>query len=256
VVTCGVCPACQVGEELHCRKFALLSEGDLAGCLAEFVEVPAQNLLPLPDSVSAVAAACLPTTYLTAYRMLFTRARLVPGSWVLIQGATGGVATAALDLARAAGIRVVVSSRDPAKREAAVELGASAAISPEPQSSREVMALTGGRGVDAVLETVGEPTWELSLRSVRAGGAVVVSGATAGGNPPAQLARIFWRQLDVLGSTMGTRSELARLVELCAAGIVQPLVDSVLPLAEARAAFAKLAEGDRRGKLVLTPGSN
>lgn len=253
VVTCGVCPACREGEELNCRRFALLGEGEIAGAMAEFVEVPAGNLIALPAGMEMTDAACLPTAYLTAYRALFTRAALRPGSTVLVQGASGGVATATVLLARSTGIAVIVTSRDPAKREAALHLGAIAAVEPTRDAYKEVLRLTGGGGVDAVFETVGEPTWELSLRSVRAGGSVVVSGATAGANPPAQLARIFWRQLNVLGSTMGTRAELRRLVALCGETGLRPLVDRVLPLSRAAEAFSRLAAGEQVGKIVLTP---
>ena len=255
VITDGTCAECRDGRPLFCRSLALLSEGDHPGTHAELVAAPAVNLLPLPAAISAEAAACLPTAYLTAYRMLFTRARLQPGATVLIQGASGGVATAATLLACAAGITVVVTSRDPAKRDAALRLGAAAALAPDREAVRAVQAMTDGRGADAVLETVGRPTWELSLRAVRPGGAVVVSGATGGDDPPAQLTRIFWRQVDVLGSTMGTLAELERLLALVEATGLQPLIDRVVPLGDAAGAYARLAAGDQQGKLVLRAGT-
>jgi NADPH:quinone reductase-like Zn-dependent oxidoreductase len=251
VVTDGTCSACVTGEPLFCRSLGLLSEGDNPGTHAEYTAAPAANLLPLPESVDVEAASCLPTAYLTAYRMLFTRARLRPGTTVLIQGASGGVATAATLLARAAGITVVVTSRDQAKRAAALQLGAAAALAPDRDAVKAVQAMTAGRGADAVLETVGRPTWELSLRAVRPGGAVVVSGATGGDDPPAQLTRIFWRHVDVLGSTMGTRGELEQLLRLVEATGMRPLVDRVVPLADARAAYQRMAAGEQQGKLVL-----
>ncbi|HEY6379497.1 MAG TPA: zinc-binding dehydrogenase, partial [Candidatus Dormibacteraeota bacterium] len=190
---------------------------------------------------------------LTAYRMLFTRAALRPGSTVLVQGASGGVATAVILLARATGLRVIATSRDEAKRVAAVALGAEAAVPAERGAHRQVLALTGGRGVDAVIDSVGEPTWDLSLRSLRPGGTLVVCGATGGADPPAQLGRVFWRQLSILGSTMGTRGELEALVAMAAAGLVRPLVDATFPLRDAAGAFARLAAGEQHGKLVILP---
>jgi NADPH:quinone reductase-like Zn-dependent oxidoreductase len=252
VMTCGHCPACVAGDELHCPRVGLLSEPPYPGTLAERLVVPVANIMPLPATVDLVTAACLPTAYLTAYRMLFVRGALQPGQRVLVHGATGGVASAAILLGTATGLVVFATSRDDAKRAAAIELGAVAAFATDRDAVKQVNAASGG-GVDAVLETVGEATWDFSLRVLRPGGTVVVSGATSGPNPPAQLNRIFWRQLTVAGSSMGTREELSRVVELCATGRLKPLVDSVRPLEEARAAFAELAAGERRGKLILTP---
>src|ERR1019366_7110217 len=185
-----------------CHRLSLLGEPPHGGALAQLVAVPAANLVPLPDGVDDEAAACLPTAYLTAYRMLFTRAGLGPGASVLVQGAGGGVATAAILLCVQAGIEVHATSRDAAKRRFAEELGAASAFDPgDLEAARDLLQRTGG-GVDAVLETVGEATWGLSLRSVRPGGVVVVAGATSGANPRAQLNRIFWRQLTVVGTSM------------------------------------------------------
>jgi NADPH:quinone reductase-like Zn-dependent oxidoreductase len=253
VMTCGECGACRAGDELHCPRAGLLSEPPYPGTLATLLVVPVANILPLPDEVDAVTAACLPTAYLTAYRMLFARAGMEPGQRALVHGASGGVATAAILIGSAAGLTMYATSRDPAKRAAAVELGAAAAFGTDREAVKEVLRLTGG-GVDAVLDTVGEATWEMSLRVARPGGTIVVSGTTSGANPPAQLNRIFWRQLTVAGSSMGTRDELARLVALCAGGRLRPLVDSVRPLADARAAFTAMLSGDQSGKLVLQPG--
>jgi NADPH:quinone reductase-like Zn-dependent oxidoreductase len=251
VISCGACPACRRGDELACRRLALFSDHPYDGTLAEYVEVPAGNLLPRPAQLDAVEASCLPTAYLTAYRMLFTRAGLVPGTTVLVQGASGGVATAALALCRATGITAIATSRDEAKRAAALELGAVAALAPDRAAAKQVLGLTGG--VDAVIETVGAATWDLSLRSVRPGGAVVVAGATSGAEPPAQLNRIFYRQISVIGSTMGTRAELERLVALCRTTGLRPVVDRTYRLGEARTALERMAAGEQRGKLVLVP---
>src|SRR5487761_111957 len=251
VIGCGSCPACRAGEANLCHRLSMLSEPPHGGALAELVAVPAANLVTLADSVSDEAAACLPTAYLTAYRMLFTRAGLRPGMSVLVQGAGGGVATAAILLGSGAGVEVHVTSRDPARRGLATGLGGASALAPDDRgAARELVRRTGG-GVDAVLETVGEATWELSLRTVRPGGTVVVAGATSGPNPPAQLNRVFWRQLTIAGTTMGTRQELERLVALCATGSLHPLIDRVVPLDDVRAALAALAAGEQRGKLVV-----
>jgi NADPH:quinone reductase-like Zn-dependent oxidoreductase len=251
VVTCGHCAACLSDEPLGCRSFHMLSEAPLAGALAEYVEIPATNLIPLPDQVSFADAACLPTAYLTAYRALFVRAALRPGTSVLVQGASGGVATATILLARLAGITVYATSRDEVKRALAVDLGAEAAFPVARETARAVVGATGGVGVDAVIDTVGEPTWDLSLRAVRPGGVIVVPGATGGPNPPAQLNRIFFRSITIAGTTMGTRGELRRLVDLTATGALRPLIGSTQPLRDAAKAFAEMAAGELRGKIVL-----
>ena len=251
VLGCGACSACRDVDPLFCRDMGMFSEGAYQGTLAEYVPVPAANLVPLPDAVDFPAAACLPTAYLTAYRMLFTRADLHPGDTVLVHGATGGVGTAAILLARAAGVDVIATSRDEEKRRLALQLGATAAVGTDRDSAKQVAALTHGRGVDAVIETVGEATWDFSLRSVRIDGTVVVAGATTGMNPPAQLNRVFWRHTRILGSTMGTRPELEKLVALAAAGTLTPLVGATHPLAKAREAFELLAAGEQNGKIVV-----
>ncbi|MGE5764309.1 MAG: zinc-binding dehydrogenase [Mycobacterium leprae] len=212
------------------------------GTFAERVAVPRRNLVPKPAPLSWEEAACLPTAWLTAYRMLFTKSGVRPGGTVLVQGAGGGVATALVMLGRAAGYRVWVTSRDDAKRARAVELGADEAF--------ESGARLPDR-VDAVMETVGKATWAHSLRSLRPGGTVVVSGATSGYEPSADLRRLFFLQLAVVGSTMGTLEELRQLIRFCEVTGVRPLVDTVVPLAEARAGFAKLAEGEVFGKIVF-----
>jgi NADPH:quinone reductase-like Zn-dependent oxidoreductase len=229
-------------DETLAGDFSILSER-YDGTFADRVAVPARNLVPKPPSLSFEEAACLPVAYLTAYRMLFTRGELRPGGRVLIQGAGGGVATAAILLARAAGLHVTVTSRDEDKLERARELGAHVVV----PSGERLPAR-----VDAVLETVGEATWSHSLKALEPGGVVVVAGATSGPNPPAELARVFYRQLRIVGSTMGTRDELIALTRLLDASGVRPLIDDVLQLADAREAFERMVTGDLFGKLVLT----
>ncbi|MFC1441275.1 zinc-binding dehydrogenase [Streptacidiphilus sp. N1-10] len=214
------------------------------GTFAEKVAVPTWNLLPKPKELSFEQAACLPTAWLTAYRMLFTNAGVRPGDTVLVQGAGGGVATALVVLGKAAGLRVWVTSRDEAKGARAVELGADAAFA------------NGARlpeRVDAVMETVGAATWSHSVKSLRPGGTIVISGATSGPNPAAELTRIFFLELKVVGSTMGTKEELAGLLSMCATTGIRPIIDSVLALGDAREAFERMEKGDLFGKLVLTP---
>ena len=231
------------GDETLDPKRTLLSEKH-QGSLAERVAVPRGNLVPKPEALSFEEASCLPTAWLTAYRMLFVKAGVRPGQTVLIQGAGGGVASAAIVLARNAGLRVWVTSRDEAKGRKAVELGAHEAF----ESGAKLP-----ERVDAVLETVGEATWKHSLRALKPGGTLVVSGSTSGGNPPAELQRVFFLQLNVIGSTMGTRDELSQLARLCEASGIRPEIDRVLPLADARDGFAAMASGDVFGKIVFTP---
>jgi NADPH:quinone reductase-like Zn-dependent oxidoreductase len=230
------------GDETLDPRRSLLSEL-YDGTLAETVTVPAHNVLPKPASLSWEEAACLPTAWLTAYRMLFTQSGLRPGDTVLVQGAGGGVATAAIALARAAGFVVWATSRDAVRRERALDLGAHAAF--------EDGARLPAR-VDAVIETVGKATWSHSMRALRPGGTLVVSGATTGADPSADLNRLFFLQLRVVGSTMGTRGELAGLLNLCDAAGIRPIVDEVLPMSDARRGFERLVAGNVFGKIVLT----
>ncbi|MFG2147792.1 zinc-binding dehydrogenase [Streptomyces sp. NPDC048696] len=214
------------------------------GTFAEQVVVPTWNVLPKPKELSFAEAACLPTAWLTAYRMLFTNAGVRPGDSVLVQGAGGGVATAAIVLAKAAGLRVFATSRDEAKRKRAVELGAVEAYEPGVRLPQRV---------DAVIETVGAATWSHSVKSLKPGGTLVISGATSGDRPAhAELTRIFFLELKVVGSTMGTKDELEDLLAFCAATGVRPVIDEVLPLDRAREGFEKIESGDVFGKIVLT----
>jgi NADPH:quinone reductase-like Zn-dependent oxidoreductase len=221
---------------------SLLSER-YAGTFADEVVVPRRNLVPKPAELTFEEAACLPTAWLTAYRMLFTRSGLAPGSTVLVQGAGGGVATALVALGSAAGYRVWVTSRDETKRAKALELGADQAFE------------SGARlpeRVDAVMETVGEATWSHSVKALKPGGTIVVSGATSGDAPAAELRRVFFLQLSVVGSTMGTKDELSRLLQFCAVTGVRPVIDRSLPLEQARDGFAAMLNGDVFGKVVFT----
>jgi NADPH:quinone reductase-like Zn-dependent oxidoreductase len=231
------------GDETFDPRRSLLSER-YPGALAELVAVPQRNLVPKPPELSFEQAACLPTAWLTAYRMLFTRGELVPGQTVLIQGASGGVATALTRLANAAGVRVWVTGRSEEKRAGALARGADAAFEPGARLPDRV---------DAVMETTGAATWSHSVRALKPGGRIVISGATTGDMPPAELTRIFFLQLSVVGSTMGTRDELSRLTRFLVDRDIRPDIDRVLPLSEARAGFQAMLAGEQTGKIVFTP---
>jgi NADPH:quinone reductase-like Zn-dependent oxidoreductase len=230
------------GDETLDPERSLLSEKH-PGALAEKVAVPRRNLVPKPRELSFEEAACLPTAWLTAYRMLFTRGRVVPGMTVLVQGAAGGVATAVTVLANAAGARVWATGRTEQKRQHALKLGAEQTFEPGARLPERV---------DAVMETVGEATWAHSVRSLKPGGTLVVSGATSGDASPAQLNRVFFLQLSVIGSTMGTRDELERLLRFCVEKDVRPQIDNSLPLAQAQRGFEAMLEGEIAGKIVFT----
>ena len=231
------------GDETLDPKRSLLSERH-QGTFATRVAVPRGNVVAKPESLSFEEAACLPTAWLTAYRMLFIQGGLKAGDTVLVQGAGGGVATALITLARAAGLRVFATSRDEAKRARALEIGA-----------HDVFE-SGARlplKVDAVMETVGRATWSHSIRALRPGGTIVISGTTSGPQlDDAELTRIFFLQLRVIGSTMGTRGELASLVTMLDATGARPLIDRTLPMDQARDGFAAMADGDVFGKIVFT----
>jgi NADPH:quinone reductase-like Zn-dependent oxidoreductase len=232
-----------VGDETEDPRRSLLSERH-QGSIAKYVTVPTRNLVPKPAELSFEQAACLPTAWLTAYRMLFVKSGLKPGQTVLIQGASGGVATAAAALARVAGFRVWVTGRSEAKRAAAVTMGAHAAFEPGARLPERV---------DAVIETVGAATWSHSLKSLRPGGQLIVSGATSGADPNADLNRVFFLQLQVIGSTMGTRSELVDLLALMVNTGLRPTIDRTLPLTDAVAGLRAMEAGELIGKIVIKP---
>ncbi|MFF3669169.1 zinc-binding dehydrogenase [Microtetraspora malaysiensis] len=230
------------GDETLDPRRSLLSEVH-DGTFAEKVAVPKRNLVPKPAAISFEEAACLPTAWLTAYRMLFDKAALEPGSTVLVQGAGGGVATALIALGRAGGFRIWATSRSEEKRARALELGADQVFE------------SGARlpeRVDAVMESVGAATWDHSLSSLRPGGRIVICGATSGLVAPTQLAQVFFLQRSIIGSTMGTREQLARLAVFLEQTGVRPIIDRVLSLTQAEEGFAAMHEGDVFGKIVFT----
>lgn len=220
----------------------LLSEKH-QGSLADYVIVPKRNIVPKPAELSFAEAACLSTAWLTAYRMLFVKSGLRPGQSVLVQGASGGVATACISMARAAGFTVYATARTEDKQQRALELGAHEAF---PSGARLPVK------VDAVMETVGEATYAHSARSLKPGGRIVISGATSGPNPPADLNRFFFLQLELVGSTMGTKTELQDLIAFLRATGLRPLIDRELPVERAAEGLAAMAAGELVGKIVLT----
>jgi NADPH:quinone reductase-like Zn-dependent oxidoreductase len=223
------------------------------GTNAELIAMPATNVHPIPGDLTFEEAAAFPLVFETAYRMLVTRANLQEGEWVFTWGIGSGVSTAALAIAKALGARVIVTSSSDAKLARARELGADLALNHATEDVGEaVKGATGGHGVDVLVEHVGEATWKQSLNLAAREGRITVCGATTGPNPPAQLHRIWWKQLSILGSTMGTGADFAAAYELVASGRARPVVDQVFPLEEIRAAHERLEAGEQLGKIVLS----
>jgi NADPH:quinone reductase-like Zn-dependent oxidoreductase len=236
----------------HGERIEVIGE-HMDGTHAELIAVPEGNVYALPDELSFEEAAAFPLVFETAYRLLVTKAQLREGEWVLLWGIGSGVASAGLAIAKALGANALVTSSSDEKLERARELGADAAVNHASGDVVEaVKEATGGKGVDVVLEHVGEETWQRSLQAARTDGRIVVCGATTGPNPPAALHRIWWKQLTIHGSTMGTSEDFEAVYELVKSGRAKPLVDSVRPLAEARAAHERMEAGEQFGKLVLT----
>lgn len=250
-VSCGHCAACLEGDEPLCPDYAILGE-HRPGTAGELVVVPAVNVAPVPAEMSWPQAAAFSLATLTAWRMLSGRARLRAGETVLVWGVGGGVGMAALQIGVLLGARVIVTSGSDAKLAVARRLGAAVVLN---HRTDDVVAAvkreTEGRGADVVVDSVGERTWELSLRAVRRGGRVVVCGATTGPRAGFDLRRLFWRQWSILGSTMGSRREYAEIVRLAQQGRLWPVVDQVVPLARGAEAYARMQRGEQTGKLVI-----
>jgi NADPH:quinone reductase-like Zn-dependent oxidoreductase len=250
-VSCGKCAACVAGVDNRCRQFTNLGYMIDGGC-AEFVRCPEVNCLPFPENLTFEEAASVPLVFQTAWHMLVARAGLQPGEDVLILGAGSGVGSAAIQIAKFFGARVIATAGNEAKLEKAKQLGADQVINHKSQKIRdEVRRITGKRGVDVVFEHVGTATWDDSLASLAASGRLVTCGATTGYDAKVDLRFLFSRQLSLLGSYMGTKSELQTVLKLVAAGRLKPIVDRVFPLAEAAAAHAYLESGEQFGKVVL-----
>lgn len=250
-LSCGVCPACGEGEDSLCASLRVVGE-HCAGTIAGYIAVPAQNLAPVPAGMPWSQAAAFSLATLTAWRMLITRAQLRAGESVLIWGIGGGVAMAALQIAKLMGARTLVTSSSDAKLDRARALGADVALNHQQSDVwSQVKQLTGGRGADVVVDSVGEQSWTASLRALRRGGRLVLCGATTGPMVSMDLRRLFWHQWSILGSTLGSRQEYAAIVGHAAAGRLWPVVDRVVPLEEAPAAYQRMQRGEQVGKLVI-----
>ncbi len=252
-ISCGRCELCARGEQSLCVSFHIVGE-HTDGTFAELVVVPAASLAPRPEHLGWEEAAALPLTFLTAWRMLLNRGGLRPGESVLIHGIGGGVALACLQLAKMAGARVFVTSRSQAKLERALALGADEAIPAGDGVAREVRRLTAKRGVDVVVDSVGEATWMQSLKAAAKGGRILTCGATTGPAPAEEIRLIFWNQLSIIGSTMGSREDWRRMMAAVNAAGLRPVVDTVMPLSEGRKAYERMVAGEQFGKIVLRVG--
>jgi len=253
-VACGRCAFCQRGDGVLCTRIQYLGE-HRDGTFAEAIQVPATQVFPKPAHLGWAEAAALGVNHLTAWRMLFSKARLQPWETVLVFGIGGGVSLAGLQLAKAIGARTIVTSRDAAKLERARALGADHGINGKTQDvAREVLALTDGRGVDVVFENVGEAVWPSAMKSLVRGGRLVTCGATSGDQPAADLRRIFIRQLQILGSTLGTLGEFRDLLGFVERTGLRPVIDSEYPLDQVHAALDRLASGAQFGKVALRIG--
>jgi NADPH:quinone reductase-like Zn-dependent oxidoreductase len=250
-VACETCEKCLSGNDSQCRQYTLLGLGLDGGC-AEFVAAPAENAVSIPKGVSFEEAAAFPLVFLTAWHMLFTRAKLAPSETVLILGAGSGVGSAAIQLAKVAGARIIATAGSPAKLAKARDLGADEVIDHSSKKiSEEVKRLTAGKGVDVVFEHVGQATWEESLRSLAVGGRLVTCGATTGYEGSIDIRHLFVKQLSILGSFMGGKAELFPPLELLERGRVKPVVDLVIPLEECAEAHRRMEQREQFGKIVL-----
>jgi NADPH:quinone reductase-like Zn-dependent oxidoreductase len=250
IVSCGRCPACQAGQEVHCPQMAILGE-HTDGTFQEQLVVPAGICHPVPRHLSMQETAALPLAWLTAWRLLFTRGGLRSGDWLVLVGIGGGVATACLLLAKARGLHVIATSRDESKRRRALELGADAAF-PSDGFSKAVQQATGGAGARAVVDTVGPATLDESIRSLAREGMILTVGATSGPKYELMLPRMWFRHLSLITSTMGNHSEFRSMLDDVNTHQLRPPVDRVFPLAEGAAAFAHLEAGEQFGKVVLS----
>jgi NADPH:quinone reductase-like Zn-dependent oxidoreductase len=250
-LSCGACERCRAGEQSECPSFRMLGEHE-HGTVAEVVRVPAANVFPVPAHLDFAEAAALGVTFITAYRMLFGRARMRPGEWVLVTGIGGGLALSLFQLARPSAGKVLVTSSSPEKLDRAARLGADGGVDYTAEDvGRAVRSLTGKRGVDLVADSAGGPSLDASLRALRKGGRVVIAGATAGAKAEVDVRRIFWNQLSVIGSTMGSVADVSDMLRTVAGSKLRPIVDRVVPLEHAADALRSLEAGEQFGKVVV-----
>jgi NADPH:quinone reductase-like Zn-dependent oxidoreductase len=250
--SCRRCDRCLSGRDNLCERFGVIGENAGPGGYAELLAVPEEYLLPIPDAMSFETAAAFPLTFLTAWHMLMTLGGCGPDQWVLVQGAGSGVGTAAIQIAKLAGARVIACSTSEEKLEKAKALGADAGILSTKEDTRQrVRAITGRRMADIAFEHVGPATFDASLKSLRPGGALVTCGATTGQEVPLSLPHLFVKQWRIMGSTMGTLAEMRTVARLAAEGKLSPVLDRAFPLADARAAHEHLAAGRQFGKVLL-----
>ncbi|HYK41077.1 MAG TPA: zinc-binding dehydrogenase [Thermoanaerobaculia bacterium] len=250
---CGVCEFCMSGEQSLCVRYGIVGEHS-PGTFAEKAVVPARNLFPIPDGLGFPEAAAFPLVYQTAWRMLVTRAALRPGETVLVHGAGGGVGGAAVEIALLCGGRVYATSSGDEKERALKAQGVELVLDYKQKDvGRELHAFTKKRGVDVIVDCVGDATWMTSLRGAAKGGRIVTCGATSGPNPKEELRLIFWKQLSILGSTMANDKEFRALLSAVASGRLRPRIDATFPLSDAAKAYARMEEGLQHGKIVLVP---
>ncbi|MEO8191381.1 MAG: zinc-binding dehydrogenase [Acidobacteriota bacterium] len=254
-LSCGECDSCRAGEQSECAKYRILGE-HVAGTFAGKVVVPARNLYAIPEGLSFEQAAAFPLVYQTAWRMIVTRAAVRPGETVLVHGAGGGVAGAAIEIALLCGARVWATTSGVEKVRRVGESGAELVLDYKSTDvGKEIHARTGKRGVDVVVDCVGEATWMTSLRAAAKGGRIVTCGATSGPNPKEEIRLIFWKQLSILGSTMANDREFKALLSVMAAGRLVPRIDEVFPFSLAGEAYRRMEDGRHHGKIVLVPDS-
>ncbi|MFQ6103713.1 MAG: zinc-binding dehydrogenase [Candidatus Glassbacteria bacterium] len=250
-VSCGECEYCNIGEHSLCTEIAILGERR-DGTFAQYISLPSGNVHRVPEGFSLKEAAAFPLTFVTAWRMLFTKASLREGEWLLIHGIGGGVSTASLILSVMKGAKVIATSRSSEKLEKAKALGAVEVInSTEKEVEREVMRITGKRGVDVVVDSVGKNTWLSSIKSLARGGRLVTCGATTGPDPSTDIVRIFWNQLTIHGSTMGNKTEFREMLDAVSKNGLKPIIDSTFPMDEFAQAYSRMEEAGQFGKILL-----
>lgn len=254
-MSCGVCERCRAGEQSECTAFEMLGE-HRPGTIAELVRVPAGNVFPIPGHLDFAEAAALGVTFITAYRMLFNRGALRPGEWVLVTGIGGGLALSLFQLARPAAGKLFVTSSSAEKLGRAAELGADGGVDYKTEDvGRAVRRLTGKRGVDLVADSAGGPSLDGSLRALRKGGRVVIAGATAGATAEIDVRRLFWNQLSIVGSTMGSVADVSDMLRLVAGSKLRPIVDRIVPFDQAPEGLRLLDAGGQFGKVVVEIGA-